>query len=187
MYDRFVFAEGRRKGKVKARYLIGVAVTGALTAAATLPPVASASPYHRHCGKTGDGGVLGSTKHIESAPYGIRMSPGAAAAIARRIPPGEFGSHEKASQVPCFVATAVALSAGNAWLHWPSDSGSVRVVAATYGGNVNLGVYRCTGRPDNQTVHEPGVTYHFTVRETCTHSRGSAKITGSFRIGNYSN
>lgn len=158
--------------------------TAALTVA--LAPAASASPYHRHCGSAGDGAVLGNSKYEEGGPYGIRMSAGHAREIARRFPPGEFGTREKARDVPCFVAQSVALSAGAAWLHWSGNDGTVRVIGPAYGGDVRLGRFRCIGRQINQTIHLPPMTYHETVAEMCVQGQGRSRTVGTFRIGTYS-
>jgi hypothetical protein len=153
---------------------------------ATLTPAAVASPYHRDCGRGESGSVLGNSHDVESSPYGIRMSASSAARIARRMPPGEFGTRSKASDIPCLVAQTVAQSAGTAWLQWSGNSGTVHAVGSVESGTVEFGWFHCTGRSINQTVHAPPMTYRYIVAEMCTRGRGAQRIISTFRIGTYS-
>jgi hypothetical protein len=170
---------------VKLKYSIGLAAVLALTAAAALAPAAPASPYHRSCENAHSGGVLGTgnSVYVQSGPYGIRMSAANAARIARRLPPGDYGSRSTARDVPCYIASSVAASAGTAWLHWRHGQGSVSVVAYGEAGAVKLGRFFCRGRHINQTVRFPPLTYHYVVAETCAQGSGAGKIVTTFRIG----
>jgi hypothetical protein len=168
------------------KFGIMLALAAAFGVAATLTPAAVASPYHRDCGRAGEGGVLGNSHDVQSSPYGIRMSASNAARIASRLPPGEFGTREKASDIPCWIAGTVAQSAGTAWLQWSGNTGTVHAVGGAEFGTVEFGWFHCTGRSIDQTVHLPPMTYRYSVAEMCTRGRGAQRIISTFRIGTYS-
>jgi hypothetical protein len=106
------------------------------------------------------------------------MSYQTAQSIARRTPVEEFGYHATASDEPCPVAFSVSYDAGEAWLSWPADDGSVNVPSvAGYSPGPDLGRFYCTGfeQQDGDTregchhhadKHSGAITVRFTIAPT---------------------
>jgi hypothetical protein len=146
----------------------------AVAAGAVIAAPASAAGLTR-CGSPADGFLLANEHYEVIGPFGVAMSHATAASIARRVGPGEFGTHETAAEVPCAVAVDIAMDAANAWLHWGSNHGTARVHWYGYATGPYLGVFRCTGVR----------LAHARVRETCHHAADghAGAITGQFVIG----
>lgn len=152
--------------------LLARLLVAAVTLAVCAAPASAAGL--KECGSSADGFLLSNQHYEVIGPFGVAMTHATAVSIARRVGPGEFGTHETAAQVPCAVAVDIAMDAANAWLHWGSNHGTVGVHWYGYATGPYLGVFRCTGV--RLTTGR--------VRETCHHAadRRAGAITGQFVI-----
>jgi hypothetical protein len=134
-----------------------------------LSAVASASPYSRSC----QGGML-IGKNINQRIH-AGMSYPTAASIARRVGVEEFGSHAKASDVPCDVGQSVADNGLRAWTYtWRGNDGTIGASWIGYSLGPYLGRFQCRGY----------ATASGGIQESCTHwaDRHAGQITVRFQI-----
>jgi hypothetical protein len=85
-------------------------------------------PAHRECGTPQSGGLTTDEEWITTGPWYVAMSYETARGIARQVGPYELqppDSHPAPSDVPCDIASSVAIAAADAWTHWHSENGSV--------------------------------------------------------------
>lgn len=146
----------------------------------TVPTLASASPYHRGCGTSQDGFLLGPSNSQGETPYEvngplyINMTHGEAIRLARRQPVEEFNYHVTPTLMPCVLAEGIAESAGQAWVKWQTtDNGWVTVYTQTEGGPARIGRFHCTGRTPPGNVFD---------HETCVMHYPGGRVVGSFNI-----
>jgi hypothetical protein len=131
---------------------------------------------HRECGTPQSGGLTTDEQWVTNGPWYVAMGYETARGIARQVGPYELQppySHPAPGDVPCDIASSVALAAADARTHWHSDRGPV--TAGWTGYSVGP-AYRfdCNGTHRR----DRGAT------ETCTHEsdRHAGEITVRFTI-----
>jgi hypothetical protein len=127
-----VLATGAHACGVCARVALAVALSSGAAACATST---KASPYNRDCGTAGGGFVTTNDRWKSSGPWHVEMSAATARSIARRVGPNEFqpsGSHPRAKDVPCVVASSVAYAGADSWSIREATDGWVSVAWASY-------------------------------------------------------
>lgn len=136
----------------------------------------------RVCGTAQDGELLGASGALSGSPnstytvhgpWKVQVPYGEAVALAKRYPAGESGRRKNANDIPCLVATSVAFEAGNAWLTWVRNAGSVHISTVGYSSE-NLGWFRCVG----QSLPGPrGV-----AQEVCRKHTRYGSIVSAFKV-----
>lgn len=176
-----VLARRRRDGSchkpMRARVMSASSITAALAVLMLAAGPASASPWNRSCGGSGDGSLSSNEQWETSGPWHVGMSYQTALSIDRRVGPDEFarpGTHPPVKYVPCTVAQAVSFKAMDAWVHWGWNSGVVGAGWIGYAFGPYFGRFHCHGRS----------TSNGGARETCTHyaDAHAGQMTVSLRI-----